>query len=247
MGRGLPNHLASLLRHHAPEKPAEEQVKAKETGRAARRRAARSKRKIQKAERHSQEQEKRRARKAERANRLVAQEDAQPPVQVAEVPSEIPKKRQGKSKTAVKNVKLKKSGNPPGPRASGVETLFDPEGAARDEALMRKLEKNLGIARDPSKRKKEERRIFEALGFDAAGTGMEEPLSSDEQGPEEVPSSHGPAPANRLPAEGDSSADAMASLLETILGGKSSATEAEAAGPKKKRRVAKSLKMARRT
>ena len=219
-------------------------MKAKETGRAARRRAARSKRKIQKAERHSQEQEKRRARKAERAKKLVAKEDAQPPVQVAEVPPEIPKKRQGKSKTAVKNAKLK-SGNPA--RASGVETLFDPEGAARDEALLRKLEKNLGIARDPSKRKKEERRIFEALGFDAAGAGMEEPLSSDEQGPEEVPSSHGPAPANRLPAEGDSSADAMASLLETILGGKSSATEAEAAGPKKKRRGAKSLKMARST
>ncbi|CAE7514183.1 unnamed protein product [Symbiodinium sp. CCMP2456] len=245
MGRGLPNHLASLLRHHAPEKPSEEQVKAKETGRAARRRAARSKRKIQKAERHSQEQEKRRrARKAERAEKLVAQEDVQPPVQTAEVPLEVKKKRQGKSKAAVKRVKPKKPGN--AAKVSGVETLFDPEGAARDEALLRKLEKNLGIARDPSKRKKEERRIFEALGFDAfdaAGAGMEE-LSSDEQGPEEVASSHGPAPAHRRPAEGDSSADAMASLLETILGGKSSATEA---GPKKKRRVAKSLKMARST
>ncbi|CAE7597575.1 unnamed protein product [Symbiodinium necroappetens] len=243
MGRGLPNHLASLLRHHAPEKPSEEQVKAKETGRAARRRAARSKRKIKKAERHSQEQEKRRARKAERAEKLVAQEDVQPPVQTAEVTSEVKTKRQGKSK-AVKQVQPKKPGN--AAKASGVETLFDPEGAARDEALLRKLEKNLGIARDPSKRKKEERRIFEALGFDAfdaADAGMEE-LSSDEQGPEEVTSSHGPAPAHRLPAEGDSSADAMASLLETILGGKSSATDA---GPKRKRRVAKSLKMARST
>ncbi|CAE6963617.1 unnamed protein product [Symbiodinium natans] len=250
MGRGLPNHLASLLRH-APELP--EQVpgsKPKETGRAARRRAQ-NKRKVQKAQKASREQEAKDA----RSDREQARADKkniqpiQPPVEVADSPPPSAKKRRArKVLPAAKKAKAeaKETGRAvKGTQASQTAALFDPEGAARDEALMRKLEKNLGIARDPAKRRKEERRIFEALGFDAADAGMEELPSSDE-GPEEVASSHGPASARR-PAEDSSSADAMAMLLETILGGPSPTASTAPNVKKLKRRAARSPKAARGT
>ena len=247
MAPGLPSHLASFLRHVPDEVP--EVATASETGRAARRRAARSKRKLRKAEKATQERDSKRDAKADKAE-LATHKVAKP---VAQVPAtrepEHLKKRTPQRDGSVKKLKLKSKKVAAAPKAAANSTmasLFDPEGAARDEALIRKLEKNLGIGRDPEKKKKEERRIFEALGFDADG-GVEEP-PSDEDAPEEIASSHGPQ--RRRPEKPekpeDSSAEAMASLLETILGATPRSTT-DSTVKKLQRRTGRPLKKLRAT
>ena len=243
MGRGLPNHLATLLKHRAPDQP-EVAAATKETGRAARRRAARSKRKIQKAETANQEK------KAKEAKKQIAQAVATP-VAAQETPQPLPhaertlrravKKRKAKPEgtKSAKRAKAAPAKQDDALKANQTAALFDPEGAARDEALLRKLEKNLGIAGDAAKRKKEERRIFEALGFDTADAGIEEPPSSDEQGPEEIPSSTRPTSVS---PENNASAEAMASLIETILGG----TSSQRSGPTAKKLMRGKMKSSKR-
>merc|ERR1712137_731084 len=44
--------------------------------------------------------------------------------------------------------------------------VVDPEGAARDEAIMEKLGKKLGLGSDPKKRQQLESKIFADLGLD---------------------------------------------------------------------------------
>ena len=60
-----------------------------------------------------------------------------------------------------------------------MQASFDPDGAARDEALLHDLEKKLGIA-GSKRRRKEEKQIFADL-FEAEDLGIEQLPSSDEE------------------------------------------------------------------
>mmetsp|Transcript_99286 Transcript_99286/g.263872 ORF Transcript_99286/g.263872 Transcript_99286/m.263872 type:complete len:255 (-) Transcript_99286:125-889(-) len=250
VGSGLPGHLASLLRHKPKEQPRadggeEEAAAPQDSGaqdeRKARRRAAvREKKRAAKAEYRSKLQADRKAakEKAKAAAAAAAEAEAKAAAaaeaEVKRSVEEAASKRDATKRAATKRKAGKLKRRPKLAAAGGgPRGLFDPDGAERDEQLLKALEAKLGIAGDPEKRKRAERSIFADLGFeDDLADGIEE-LPSEEE--EEQPGG-GAYPDNQHLSE----------LLEGILGlSASSQGAAEAKGGGRKLKVRKKLKSAK--
>ncbi|CAE8705366.1 unnamed protein product, partial [Polarella glacialis] len=104
-----------------------------------------------------------------------------------------------------------------------VQAEFDERDAAFDDALMRDLEGKLNFDKDPAKRRRAEKSLFADLGFEAGGTGEEEPPSGSEEEGED---------------KDDGEGDDILAILEGIFVGKrvSAAKSEEPLAPVRKKR-----------
>ena len=214
----LPGHLASLLRHQVEPPSSSQTAEASGSGKAARKKAARAKRRARVKDDRAAE----RAEWVERKDQMKAtkKEKKEPEPEVVEdLPEKKPlKKKKLKAREAKKTPKSSK----PKAAESDVVPSYDPEGAARDEALMRDLERKLGLTSD-KRRRKEEKQMFEDLGFDADDLGIEELPSSDEDA------------ENTSDLQKDADKTSIVGLIDSILG----------QSAKKPAKPAKSAKIAR--
>ncbi|CAJ1343537.1 unnamed protein product [Effrenium voratum] len=227
----LPSHLASLLRHRASEPHAVAFGAAVSPGgRVARRRAARAKkREAAKAAKAEAAEAKEAAKAAKAEAKAQAKAEATPEA----TPEASDPHTQAKKAKKVKKVKEKlKPCKTPKKRHEKATTIFDAEGAVRDEALMRDLEQKLGIAGDEKRRRREERMMFEDL-FEGGDLGIEELPSSDD----ESAGSSTQAAAKQKPQDAENN---IVGLLDTILGSGTTrsttkrTTKVKASGAKKK-------------
>jgi len=195
----LPGHLASLLRHRvspdvADAKPSQENdVPA---GKIARRRSAREKRKAKAAAERAAAKD---SLKEERKKaRLAAKKSTQAAAgSLSDFPNVTASAGASKDKNlsttkcqpkALKKKKIKNKSRTTDDKACPA-SVVDPEGAAFDAEMIRRLEAKLGIVGDKAKRRRCEDRIFEDLGFDDIGAeGEEAPSSGSDGEPVEEPS-----------------------------------------------------------
>ncbi|CAK9034170.1 unnamed protein product [Durusdinium trenchii] len=178
MAGKLPSHLASFLRHQ-PVGSTSSQQSAADTGKAARKKAARVKRRAKAKDDRAAD----RAEKAEQKKRQSAAAVTEKPS--AEEFKHVPRKKALKKKQQKRHgaKESKKSAKKAVTERTETEVKrsFDPEGAERDAALLSDLEKKLGLAGNDKRKRKEEKQMFEDLGFDAEDLGIEELPSSDNE------------------------------------------------------------------
>mmetsp|Transcript_113933 Transcript_113933/g.317251 ORF Transcript_113933/g.317251 Transcript_113933/m.317251 type:complete len:248 (-) Transcript_113933:173-916(-) len=186
MVKKLPGHLASLLRHQPKEQeaanasndaPIASQDTAGVTSRKARRRAvARQKQKDMRAKQRAQLEADCEAAKAKAKAAAASAAEIEANAQEATEKSAV-KRKVLKAKQKPKAARPSRAGS----AASAAWAIFDPEGAERDERLMRSLGPKLGISGGPEERQRAEQKIFAELGFDDDLLADLEPPSSDEE------------------------------------------------------------------